>query len=291
MARTVWLASYPKSGNTWLRAVHEAVVTGSEPDINDLGHNHIAAARWAFDVNLGLRSSDMTREELDLLRPWADAVLAERAGTDIWRKAHDAFSLGPTGEPVIGTSTARIALYVVRDPRDVAVSLAHHAGQTMSWAVRAMCDPDWTVSTGSQVLGPQLPQRFGTWSEHVLSWTKQEWLPVHVVRYEDCVARPVETFRRALAAAGLRASQEDVALAVERCSWQRLRRQEEESGFRERTAEGTYFFRRGQVGAWQEELPVPLAEQLVEHHGPVMAGLGYLEPGGGWSPATLIAGA
>ena len=276
MARTVWLASYPKSGNTWLRAVHEALLTDAEPDINHLGHDYIAAARWAFDVNLGLRSSDMTGEELELLRPWADEALAQKAGADVWRKAHDALLPGSGGKPVVGVTTAQAALYVVRDPRDVAVSLAHHVGKTVSWSVEAMCNPDWTLSDSRHSLGTQLPQRLGTWSDHVLSWTRQEWFPVHVLRYEDCVARPVESFRQAFAAAGLKASEEEVALAVERCSWQRLRKQEEESGFRERLTEGTYFFRRGQVGAWQEELPAPLAERLVEHHGRLMAELGYL---------------
>lgn len=275
MARTVWLASYPKSGNTWLRAIHEALVTGAEPDINNLGHNHIAAARWAFDVYLGVRSSDMTQDELELLRPWADKMLAEQAEEDVWRKAHDAFRLGPDGKPVVGVDRARATVYVVRDPRDVAVSLAHHTGRPAAWAVEAMCQPGRTVSLSSWSLSPQLPQHLGTWSEHVLSWTRQDWVPVHVLRYEDCVARPVESFHRAFAAVGFDASEDEVAEAVERCSWQRLRKQEEKSGFRERQTEGTYFFRRGQVGAWREELPASLAEQLVERHGDVMAELGY----------------
>jgi hypothetical protein len=276
MARTVWLASYPKSGNTWLRAVHEALVTGAEPDINNLGHDYPAAARWAFDVNLGLRSSDMTGEELALLRPHADEALAAGAGTDVWRKAHDALIPGPAGEPVVGVAGACSAIYVVRDPRDVAVSLAHHAGRSAAWAVEAMCDPAWTMSVSSGSLGSQLPQRLGTWSEHVLSWTRQQRVPVHVLRFEDCVSHPVESFHGAFTAVGLEVSEGEVALAVERGSWQRLRRQEEESGFRERLAEGSYFFRRGEVGAWKEELPAPLAGRVVEHHGRVMVELGYL---------------
>ena len=64
-ARTVWLASYPKSGNTWLRAVYTALLNGSEPDINSLDAGDLGASRAVFDAALGLRSADLTPDEVD----------------------------------------------------------------------------------------------------------------------------------------------------------------------------------------------------------------------------------
>jgi aryl sulfotransferase len=278
MGRIVWLASYPKSGNTWLRAVYTALRTGSGPDINALGSTEIASSRWLFDVTLGVRSSDLTPEETDLLRPRVDEATAAASAGDIWRKIHDCLLSGPSGEPIVSVGATRSALYLVRDPRDVAVSLARQAGRPLAWAVKRLGDPAASVSRSTRFLESQLRQRLGSWSHHVTSWTGHLLFPVHVVRYEDCVADPLGTFKAAFAAGGLVASDAAVADAVARSSWERLRAQEDRSGFREEELGHSPFFRRGAAGAWVDELPAVLARQVEDQHGEVMARFGYLPP-------------
>jgi len=271
---TVWVASYPKSGSTWLRAVYTALLGEAEPDINDLGAGDIAAAREIFDTGLGARSSDLTPDEIDLLRPRADEVACEGAGVDLWRKIHDALFAGPGGELVVSVAATRVALYMVRDPRDVAVSLAHRVGKPLTWAVERLGSPS-TVSKSTGRLESQLRQRLGTWSEHVASWTDAPPFPVHVVRYEDCLADPLPTFRSAFAAAGLNATDTALSEALAGCAWDRLRAQEDASGFRERGPGMALFFRRGIAGGWAEEMPAELARRMEDQHGEVMARFGY----------------
>ncbi len=271
----VWLASYPKSGNTWLRAVYTSMRTGRDPDINALEGADVAADRGLFERVLGVRSSDMTVQEVEVLRPRADEAMVSEQSGDTWRKIHDGLFNGPTGEPIVSVKATRAALYVIRDPRDVAISMASHAHRTLAWAVERMGRRGASVSSSNSSLSDQLCQRLGSWSEHVLSWVDHSRFPIYVLRYEDCLAAPVPTFRAAFAGAGLQVSAKDVAAAVERSSWQRLRAQEDSVGFKEHVG-GSRFFRQGVAGAWRTELPEALARQVETQHREVMARYGYL---------------
>jgi hypothetical protein len=274
-AQTVWLASYPKSGNTWLRAVYTAWLTGAPADLDDLRGGVMPARRAAFDEALGVPSSSMTHDEVELLRPRADEVVAAEAREPLLRKIHDAYLPGPAGEPIVSAAATRAALYMIRDPRDVAVSYAHHSGETLEWARRRLSDPGAAVNDRDDRLDPQLRQRLGAWSQHVCSWVDDTPFPVAVVRYEDCVLAPVETFAGALRFAGLEVDEDAVARAVDHAAFDRLRRAEEEHGFLERPPSTPSFFRRGRAGSWRDDLPADLAAAIVDDHREVMARFGY----------------
>lgn len=276
-AGTVWLASYPKSGNTWLRAVLTAWKAGGPLDLGNLAGSAIASDRHLFDQLLGLPSSCMTADEVEIARPRVDELIAAGADEPLPRKVHDAWFRGPAGEPILSVGATRAALYMIRDPRDVAVSYAHHAGQSFEWACLRLSDPGAASDGDPGRLHRQLRQRLGTWSEHVRSWVDETPFPVEVVRYEDCVATPVETFARALRFTGVDVGDETaVADAVERAAFAELRRAEEEHGFAERpTSARQAFFRRGESGGWRDELPAELAALVAADHGEVMARFGY----------------
>jgi aryl sulfotransferase len=275
-AATVWLASYPKSGNTWLRAVVTALQVAGPVSLHALTGGRIASDRATIDDALGLPTSSMTRDEVELVRPRVDEIVAAEATDPLLRKVHDGWFAGPSGEPIVSTAATRAAVYMVRDPRDVAVSYAHHAGKTLEWACRRLGDPDAAMGDVRNRLDRQVPQRLGTWSEHVRSWVDDAPFPVEVIRFEDCAAAPVATFLRALRAAGFESvTEHEVGAAVEHASFARLHAAELEGGFRERTAEAPDFFRRGEPGAWRDELPADLATRIERDHAEVMARFGY----------------
>lgn len=270
----VWLASYPKSGNTWLRAVHTALTDGAKLDINRL-YGSVPALRALFDQALAVRSADLSPAEVDSLRPRADEVMAPLLAEEALQKIHDGLFEGPDGELIVSTKATRAALYIVRDPRDVAVSWAHHADVSLADAVEGLCSPRACLSIPRGGLNTQVQQRLGTWSQHVRSWTDEPPFPVHVVRYEDCLADPVSTFHTAFNFAGIQATTEDVANAVALASFERLKAQEAAKGFRERQSRRSPFFRSGAAGGWRAVLPPVLAQRLLDEHGEVMARYGY----------------
>jgi len=276
IGRTVWLASYPKSGSTWLRAVLTAWRTGGPLDLNALDGGPIAAFREYFDVATGVPSSSLTPDEVELVRPRIDELAALEASEPLLRKVHDAYFAGPAGEPIVSVAATRAALYVIRDPREVAVSYAHHRGRTLGWAAGHLDDPDAAMSAEEDLLPVQLRQRLGTWSQHVRSWVDETPFPVEVVRYEDFAATPVPTFARALRFAGFAAVDEgSVAEAVAHADFDRLRRAEQEHGFLEQPPSAGDFFRRGESGSWREELSTELADRILGDHREVMSRFGY----------------
>jgi len=275
LSGTLWIASYPKSGNTWVRAVLSAWLTGEPPRLDALVGTGVAA-RAPFDDALGVPSSDLTPDELAILRPRVDELFAAEAEGTLLRKTHDGLYPGPEGELVLSTEATRAAVYVVRDPRDVAVSLAHHDGRPVDWAVTHLSNPDAVRVGKVDGLEYQFLQRTGSWSDHVRSWVDDAPFPVHVVRYEDCLDDPLGAFASALEFADLGpVDGADVARAVERARFEALRDEEERAGFRERPRKSARFFRAGRAGSWREELTAEQASRIERDHGELMTRLAY----------------
>jgi aryl sulfotransferase len=291
MTCTIWLASYPKSGNTWFRMLvaNLSAEDGKPVDINDLPERGgIASARGPFDYLSLIDSGLLTHDEIDCLRPriyeeLARGTLDEEYDTPQnpppvrFVKTHDAYTLTPKGEPLLaGPRAAQGAIVIVRDPRDVAPSLANHNRTSIDDAIAFMNDSNagFCVTTNRQQ--NQLRQKLPRWSEHVGSWLDQTDIPAYLIRYEDMQADPIGAFRRGLDFSGRPAGNEDIRRAVGYADFAELRRQEEEKGFHESPPRLVgNFFRRGEAGAWHDE---PSAEQVARieaAHAPMMRRLGY----------------
>ena len=282
MKRIVWLASYPKSGNTWLRIFMANLLSdGTEPvDINQLGGGCAASSREAFDMVAGIEAGELTHGEIDRIRPDAYRTMSERASGTILVKTHDAYQRLDDGGALFPADVTLGAVYLVRNPLDVCVSFAHHGGGLeFARVARTMADPDYAMSASTGRQHHQLRQWLSSWSGHVESWTRAE-IPVHVVRYEDLQSRPVETFTGAAAFIGVPHDRMTVEQAVARSSFDEVQSQERQRGFRERPSVAASFFRKGGVGGWREVLSREVAEQIVGAHGDVMRRLGYLSPEG-----------
>jgi len=290
--RTIWLASYPKSGNTWFRMLvaNLSALDDKPVDINDLPERGgIASARAPFDHLLLIDSGLLTHEEIDCLRPRVYEELARGAEDDEYDKpedapqvrfvkAHDAYTQTLNGEPLLaGVRGADGAILIARDPRDVAPSLANHNQTSIDQAIEFMSNPDAGFCNKPGRLSKQLRQQLPGWTGYMLSWLDQTDIPVHLIRYEDLHADTLGTFRRALAFAGRKASEDEMRRAAAFASFAELRKQEDERGFREapRAQPGGLFFRRGDVGAWREELTPEQVARIEAEHAPMMRRLGY----------------
>jgi hypothetical protein len=273
---TIWLASYPKSGNTWLRAVLSAWYSGFPARLDALVGQGVAA-RGPLDDALGIPSSDLTPAEVAILRPRVDELLAASSGDPLLRKTHDGLYPGPEGEPVISVQATRSAVYMIRDPRDVAVSLAHHDGRDLDGVVDYLGDPNATRAGIPGALEYQVAQRTGTWSDHVRSWVDDAPFPVHVLRYEDCLNDPMRAFGATLRFIHLDPLDDaGVSSAVAHASFDHLRAEESRAGFAERPRQSTRFFRHGRAGAWRDEMTAGTAARVEQVHGEVMARFGYV---------------
>ena len=291
MTRTIWLASYPKSGNTWMRMLIANLSASDEPaDINDLPERGgIASARGPFDRLTLIDSGLLTHEEIDCLRPRVYEALARGAADDEYDarpesqpvrfvKAHDAYTMTSKGEPLLaGARGAEGAVVIARDPRDVASSLANHSRIGIDAAIARMNSATEGFCARTDRQHNQLRQQLLGWSGHLASWLEQTDIPVLLVRYEDMQADAAETLSRVLAFAGRPVTAEEARRAAAFADFAQLRRQEREKGFREapRPWSGGAFFRRGEAGAWRDELSAEQVARIEMAHAPMMRRLGY----------------
>ena len=287
MGGIVWLASYPKSGNTWMRVFLARLLAddGAPFDINHISRDldeglGIASERSAFDQLSGIDASELLPDEIDALRPRVYEAAAARATRQMFVKVHDAYLRTPAGEPLIPLSATRAAIYIVRNPLDVAVSLAFHEAVDFDRAIAQMGDGDHAFSSSLSRLPCQLRQRLSTWGGHVASWIDAPGLACHVMRFEDMLARPDETFARAVRFLGLPVDDASIRAALEGARFERLRGEEERDGFVEKPHRAARFFRAGRVGGWRDHLSAAQARRVVADHRDVMQRLDYLDRDG-----------
>lgn len=283
MNRIVWLASYPKSGNTWFRVfLTNFLHDGPEPaDINNLHGGPIASSRAMFDEAVGYDSGELTPDEVDRLRPEVYAHLSRKAEDTLYCKVHDAYTYLPDGRPLFPPEATAGVIYFVRNPLDVAVSFAHHSGHAdYNRVIRSMGNHEAVFCDKRDSEPHQLRQRVLTWSEHYRSWTTAPGLRTLVLRYEDMKEDPIRFFGEAVRFLGLPDDAERLAKAVRFSDFDELRKQEDTAGFVEKLHHGQTFFRKGRPGAWRESLSEDQAAIILADHRALMLALGYLDAQG-----------
>ncbi|HEX2581168.1 MAG TPA: sulfotransferase domain-containing protein [Dongiaceae bacterium] len=274
MSKIIWLASYPKSGNTWMRAFL---------------HNLLQAPEEGYDIN---KMTDFTFSDSSIFwyrhfirkprEEWNDQDVAD-ARWDVQRmlclqhpdnvfvKTHNAL-MQYMSRPLIHMDWTAGAIYVVRNPLDVAVSLTHHYGVEIGRAVEIIND----TGTGATGNAYAVYEVHNNWNGHVRSWTRHPQPSLHIVRYEDMLEKPRDTFTRVTQFLGLPAPPERIDHAIEMASFKKLREQEEQKGFRERSDKAEKFFREGRSGQWRDVLSPAQIERIVTANREQMERFGYL---------------
>jgi hypothetical protein len=278
MNRIYWLASYPRSGNTWFRMIVANLKRGEQAavGVNELEPFN-AASRILFDRHVGTPASELTSREIDRMRPKVYERMAEVAKKPLFIKAHDKFRRDESGAPIFSPKASAGAVYIVRHPADVALSLAPYLDVDVERAVEILNDPEYRFGGERDRLTVHLPEALGSWSDHATSWLDQTEIPVHWVRYEDALADPVAVFREAAGFLRLPTDDASIGRAVERSDFTVAKRQEQTDGFVEHRKGAAPFFRKGKAGEWRRELPDRLIREIFDAHGETMRRLGYLE--------------
>ncbi len=264
-----WLASYPKSGNTWLRIFLYHIMRMQqglprEPDeINklDRASGYEAKLLGLFQHFLGKPVEQATQMDIMRVRGNVQRAIAQRMPSIAVVKTHNL--LGEAwGLPTINPDVTVGAIYIVRDPRDVAISLTRQIGSNVDQAIEVMRTPAFSTKVSAE----SASEIWGTWSQHVESWALDKTKTVLVVRYEDMLGKPVETFTSILGHMKQHVPAEQVTEAIEISSFDKLKKLEQDIGFRERNRNGEQFFATGKAGNWRNVLSPQQADAVVRDH-------------------------
>ena len=177
-----WIASYPKSGNTLLRAILSCLFFSKDGhfDFKMLKHTSQFEMRKRLDIIKQINKYDFTKiGDLKILsKYWL--LLQSKENLKIknhfgFIKSHSSLVSMFNNWFTTPEFTAGY-IYVVRDPRDIAISWSNHSGLTINESIDFMLDfkscIEWT-RTKSQLPNNIFPKAYiGAWNEHVLSWTE-----------------------------------------------------------------------------------------------------------------------
>ena len=271
----VWLASYPKSGNTWTRIfLANYLMNADQPvPINEvhrfgmgdstIGTYNMVAGRQIdpgnIELTLGLRDK--------VLR----GIVANKADVN-FVKTHniraDAF-----GVTLIPDKYTRAAVYILRNPLDMLISYARHYGMSHADTAAAIARPDNSNAAEDHTV----TQFLGTWSDHVESWTRNTGFPTLVLRYEDLLDQPEKNFARLLGHIGMPVDKARLEKAIRFSSFDEVTKQEATAGFVEGSPNSERFFAKGRSGYWKTELDPRIAKRVKRDHRKVMKKHGYLD--------------
>ena len=271
----VWLASYPKSGNTWARIFIGNYLWNADTPMPINKVNQIGIADSAASIYRAVAGGAFNPAD-----PNQALMLRERAllrlvsnGADVnFVKTHN-FAGSVLGTNLIPVHLTRSAICIIRDPRDVAVSYARHFGYTPAQAVASIGKTTNTTAGGGQMV----KQFLGTWSDHVKSWSEARTFPVLAVRYEDMKADPRTAFAKVVRHIGIPFDQDQLDRAIKFSAFDELRRQEEKEPFVEQSSKSARFFHSGTSGQWADVLSPEEVAQIEHDHGRMMRKFGYLE--------------
>ncbi len=280
-----YLASYPKSGNTWcrvfiteLKRLSKKEEDRKELDLNrDVETGAIASSRHWLDDQLGINTCDLNYAELDPLRGKAGQTANLFAEGERFHKVHDAFlSPDSKGRPVVCTAGCKGVVYIMRHPEDVAVSLSHFMSWDLPRCVNFLLDPSASLVAGEGHGGHQVRQFMGRWDQHVKSWVDQTEIPSLVIRYEDMLNNGQDTFLKLAEFLDLSSEIDLVNQALTNTSIDRLRKLEDDvGGFDEKPDGCERFFRSGKSGEGAEKLSIEQRRRLYKNLKAIMDRFSY----------------
>lgn len=272
----VWIASWPKSGNTWVRCFLDAYFMG-EVDINEILASITDNNSMWYQIGDGSKINDLPIEIQSLTRGMALLRMVRNYNhTDkpipMFVKSHTA-CMQVNGTELIPAVLTKASIFIVRDPRDVLPSFANHIGIDLDKALECMCDKYRRLVSDEEIT---VEDFISSWHGHAKSWMDTDAHNVLTVRYEDMKGNPVETFSGILKHAGVEVDVEKVRRALEVVELDKLQAQEREKGFCEASKKAKNpFFNKGATGGWDL---TPRQLHLIEKRfGSIMKRLGYIE--------------
>tara|TARA_B100001123_G_C15258289_1_gene1005583 strand:+ start:936 stop:1766 length:831 start_codon:yes stop_codon:yes gene_type:complete len=274
----IWLASYPKSGNTWIRSLLSAYLFSNDGDFNFELLNNFSQ----FPSKLYLESFlNSTKDQKEVYKHWIPAQTKINSNKKRnFLKTHNALCTIDQSAFTNQQNTSG-AIYIVRDPRNVITSLSNHFDLSIKEAFDFFTNERKTIFESD--IGNV--QYIGSWADNYKSWKNSNVFPTIIIKYEDLLNNTKETFVKILNFLGekneIQNNNKKIDKAISSCEFDILKMKEEKEGFREsviskKTKKNINFFHLGKKNDWKSLLDPDIEKKIREKFSNEMKELGYI---------------
>ena len=252
----IWIASYPKSGNTWIRSFLTSYFCTPDGSFSfDLLKNIPTFESDIFSPYLSKEEAAKNPESIS--KYWLEVQKNSRLknGNFIFLKTHN-FCGEINNRPFTSAKYTIGFIYVVRDPREVVVSYSNHFKTSFEESVNMITSSKPAVLLNE---GINYPVFIYNWGINYSSWKKFNNVLSITIKYEDMVSEPYLTFKNILKFLnnlGLPAIDEHkLSNSLKNTSFSSLQNLEKRDGFKEQhLLKDIKFFNKGSVDSWKKKL-------------------------------------
>jgi len=273
MGKIIWLASYPRSGNIWLQSFLHNLFRNVNlaPSVQELSaFCALESSALHFMTPESQPLGTWTREEAALRRAEAHKAITELHSDNVFASTRAAL-VERGGAPTITMEYTAAAIYVVRNPLDLVVSIAAHGGQSIDEAIDRLGAADESENSD------QFAYEFhGNWSTHVLSWSQQRHAGLHLLRYEDMLSAPKKSFAPLVTFLGFDTPPERLDRAIQFSSFAELAARSESVDGQAGAGSLAGLFRKGTSDQWRDVLSADQVRRIVKRHGEQMQRFNYI---------------
>lgn len=278
----IWLASYPKSGNTLLRSIIGTYFFSKDGEFK---FDYVYQIGQFPQLNYFDRIGINTSNDKEIFKNYVNAqnLINENNKKIKFFKTHSAFfEHKEKNSNFTNEANSLGAIYVVRDPRNVATSYAHHYSVDIDEATKRICNKGlFNVKTDL------LPETYlSSWGNHYLSWKRKD-LKVLLVKYEDLIKdkkKSLINIFKFFETLGMNKSVFNIAKlnkVIKSTDFQKMKELEKKKGFHEsaldpKTGKKKDFFNKGPNNNWENNLTDKNRKYIEENFKKEMQELGYL---------------
>ena len=275
----IWIASYPKSGNTWLRSFISSYYFSKKGKFNfSLLMNILQFPSVKF-------TQKNLNSELEASNNWIYNQNQFFSGENIhFIKTHNSLNQYK-GNSFTTNNLSLGAIYIVRDPRNLITSMTHHYSLSYEQAYKKLIDENASLLEKSREGDYSNFSFLGSWSSHFKSWKNCRDFKTLFVKYEDLENNKYDSFKKivqfinSLKQDKSSLNEKKFLNSINSTNFSNLRNKEEIEGFEEsvnsKSGERKRFFNLGFNNRWQKILPKNILTKLNNNLQSDLNDLGY----------------
>ncbi len=269
----LWITSFPKSGSTWLRSLITSYLDNDRTKSVFEKIKKIERFPSVAHFEGILNFDELKNNKFKICKHWIDAQKKINLSESFKiLKTHN-FGGALEGNWFTNSDNTCGFIYMVRDPRSVAVSYANHGDMSFEKSVEIICNRDQYDDNERNIIEIR-----SSWKNHYLSWKNRDF-PKLIIKYEDLLDNTFETFARVLNFLNkfkeIEINKNKINATVDKCSFESLSKLETLKGFDEKKGKEN-FFRKGLVDEWKFALKKDLVSKIEKEFFEEMKELKYL---------------